>query len=164
HRPSGRIRPHRIRDRRSRDVGWNVTTAGAKVRNVMDKPPVPRADDHPAEIPAHPRRRRWVRFLFVSFSAIVLLVVFAPQIVSWTSFRHELPRFRLPGFEEDIRVGRAWLSWWSPIELWDIELDAPDGQPFVKIAHVFENRSVWDLVMRPTERFHVRLEKLEVNA
>jgi hypothetical protein len=130
----------------------------------MDEPPIPRADNDPAETPARPPRRRWVRFVFATFSAIVLLVVFAPQILSWTSFRHELPRFRLPGFEEEIRVGRASLSWWGPIELWDIELDAPDGQPFVRIAHVLEDRSVWDLVTRPTEPFHIRLEKLQVNA
>jgi hypothetical protein len=130
----------------------------------MDKPPVPRADSIPTEIPSPPRRRRWLKVLFATFSAMVLLVVFAPQIVSWTSFRHELPRFRLPGFEEEVRVGRASLSWWGPIELWDIELYAPDGQPFVKIAHILENRSVWDLVTRPTEPFHIRLEKLQVNA
>ena len=33
-------------------------------------------------------------------------------------------------YEYSSRVGRASLSWWGPIELWDIELDAPDGQPF----------------------------------
>jgi hypothetical protein len=105
-----------------------------------------------------------LRAILTAVSVILLLVIFAPQIASWTSYRHELPRFRLPGFEQEIRVGRALLSWWGPIELWDIELDAPDGKPFVKIAHVLENRSVWDLVMRPTEPFHIRLEKLEVNA
>src|SRR5262245_47820496 len=153
-----------IRGRRLRGVGRSRTTAVAKVRNDMDKSPVPRADGIPADVPAPPRRRRWLRILFVTFSALVLLVVFAPQILSWTSFRHELPRFRLPGFEEEVRVGRASLSWWGPIRLWDIELYAPDGQPFVKIAHVLEDRSVWDLVTRPTEPFHIRLEKLEVNA
>jgi hypothetical protein len=129
----------------------------------MDNPPNPPRDRNPAaRAPAAPRRR-WRSFILAGVSTILLLIVFAPQIFSWSTLRHELPRFRLPGFEEEIRVGRASLSWWGPIELWDIELDAPDGQPFVKIAHFYEDRSAWDLVTRSTEPFHVRLEKLQVN-
>jgi hypothetical protein len=128
----------------------------------MGKPPIAAGVPGPAAIPPPVARRRWPRLLAWGIVATLLLVVFAPQIVSWTSFRHELPRFRLPGFEEEIRVGRASLSWWGPIELWDIELDAPDGEPFVKIAHVLEDRSVWQLFTRPTEPFHIRLEKLDV--
>src|SRR5262245_27032499 len=84
----------------------------------------------PATVPR--TRRRWLRALTCGFLAIVLLVVFAPQIVSWSLLRHHLPRFRLPGFEEEVRVGRAALSWWGPIELWDVELYAPDGKPFIQ--------------------------------
>ena len=83
---------------------------------------------------------------------------FSPQILALSAYRHELPRSKLPGFQERIHVGRASLSWWSPTELWDVEYNAPDGQPFLKIAHVTEGRSAWQSVFRPAEPFEVRLE------
>src|SRR5215471_17718124 len=84
----------------------NVVVAGARPGSDMDNPPDPDRDRNLAAVPPLPRRH-WGRFILAGASAILLLLFFAPQIVSWTSFRHELPRFRLPGFEEEIRVGRA---------------------------------------------------------
>ncbi|MGE5194772.1 MAG: hypothetical protein ACM3U2_19955 [Deltaproteobacteria bacterium] len=130
---------------------------------MMNEPEKPTSGGPPKTLPAPRRRRLWTKLAVCGFLGTLLFLAFAPQILSWSTLRHQLPRFRLPGFAEEIRVGRASLSWWGPIELWDIELYAPDGQPFVKVARVLEDRSVWQLATRPTVPVHVRLEKLEVN-
>jgi hypothetical protein len=90
---------------------------------------------------------------------MLLLLTFAPQIVAWSALRHHLPRLRLRGFEEEIRVGRASLSWWGPIELSDVELDSPDGKPCVTVKRVTEDRGVWTLLFRRQEPLHVRFEE-----
>jgi hypothetical protein len=105
------------------------------------------------------RRRHWGRWI-LAFAVIVLLpLVFAPQIVAWSPLRHELPRLRMPGFKGHIRVGRAMLSWWGPTELWDLELDAPDGKPFYKVAKVTEFQGAWGSVFRREDPIESRLEQ-----
>ncbi len=96
--------------------------------------------------------------LGAGFGCIVLLFAFAPQILALSAYRHDLPRSRLPGFQEQIRVGRASLSWWGNTELWDVEYHAPDGEPFLKIGHVVEGRTAWQSTFRPAEPFALRLE------
>ena len=103
--------------------------------------------------------RRWRRILIGGLLAMGLFIALAPQILSQTVLRHELPRLRLRGFVQPIRVGRASLTWGGPIELWDVELDAPDGEPFVKIKKITENRGVWAILFRRNEPVHIRLEQ-----
>jgi len=113
----------------------------------------------PAGLPLGPSRsRHWTWALTCGFAVTALFLVFAPQILALSAYRHRLPLTRLPGFEEKTRVGRASLSWWAPVELWNVEYYAPDGEPFLKIAHVKEFRSVWQVVFRPQVPFVVRME------
>src|SRR5579864_5076650 len=88
--------------------------------------------------PAARRPQRWRRVLGAILLVVATLVAFAPQLIAWSPLRHELPRLRLPGFKEKIRVGAASLSWWGPNELHDIELYAPDGKPFIRIKRASE--------------------------
>jgi hypothetical protein len=121
-----------------------VTAQDAKRDNAADRSSCRRL----------PRRRVLAGGMLV----VLLLLIFAPQIVAWSVLRHQLPRLRLRGFEEEIRVGRASLSWWGPIELSDVELDSPDGKPCVIVKRVTEDRGVWTLLFRRHEPLHVRLE------
>ncbi|HEV2970020.1 MAG TPA: hypothetical protein VGY55_08520 [Pirellulales bacterium] len=105
---------------------------------------------------SRPRRRR---LLAGGLLIGLLLLAFAPQIVAWSALRHHLPRLRLRGFQEEIRVGSASLSWWGPIELSEIELDSSDGKPCVTVKRVTEDRGVWTLLFRRQEPLHVRIEE-----
>ncbi len=109
--------------------------------------------------PARPKRRRWPWVVAAGLIGLVSLIVFAPQIVARSDFRHELPRFRLVGFKEEIHVGRASLSWWGPIELYDVELKAPDGKTFAAIKKSTEYRGVWDILFHPEELVRTRLDQ-----
>jgi hypothetical protein len=92
--------------------------------------------------------RRW---LAGGAIATLLLVAFLPQLVALSPLRHEIPRFRVRGFEGRIRVGQASLAWWRAPVLNDLELFAPDGEPFIQIDQFIEQRSVLTLVFRPGE-------------
>ncbi len=112
-----------------------------------------------AEQPAWRKRRRWPWVVAAGLIGIASLIVFAPQIVARSDFRHELPRFRLIGFKEEIHVGRASLSWWGPIELYDVQLKAPDGKTFAAIKKSTEYRGVWDILFHPEELVRTRLDE-----
>ncbi|HEY2251036.1 MAG TPA: hypothetical protein VGH74_08240 [Planctomycetaceae bacterium] len=102
--------------------------------------------------------RRWGRWILGGGILMLLLLVFAPQIVGWSPLRHELPRRRMPGFQGRIRVGGASLSWWGPTVLRDLELDAPDGKPFYKVAKVIEVPGAWGSVFQREEPIDVHLD------
>jgi hypothetical protein len=95
-----------------------------------------------------PAKRRW---LFAGAIAAALLIVFLPQIVALSPLRHEIPRFRIRGFEGQIRVGGASLAWWRAPVLSDLELFAPDGEPFIRIDQFIEQRSVLTMIFRRDE-------------
>src|SRR5258708_1215919 len=97
------------------------------------------------EPPVAPRRR-WTWIVGGVLGSLLLLLAFAPQLVAYSSWRHELPRSKFPGFREPIQVGRASLSWWGPVELWDIEYEAPGGAPFLTVAYSHESRTVWQMI------------------
>ena len=105
------------------------------------------------------RRHHRRRLLAIVTLTVLLLLAFAPQIVAWSALRHHLPRLRIRGFEEEIRVGSASLSWWGPIELKDVELDSPDSKPCVTVKRITEDRGVWALLFHPGEPLHVRIEQ-----
>lgn len=112
-----------------------------------------------AQKPERTKRRRWPWVVAAGFAAIFATLAMAPQIVAWSELRHELPRLKLRGFKDEIRVGRASLSWWGPIELYDIELKAPDGKTFAAIGKSTEYRGVWDMLFHPDEPPRVRLDR-----
>ena len=128
-------------------------------QNQLDGGTTERADDRTVAPLSAPRRRRWGRWILVFAIFALLPLVFAPQIVAWSPLRHELPRLRMPGFKGQIRVGRASLSWWGPTELWDLELDAPDGKPFYKVAKVTEVAGAWGSVFHREDPLDTRLEQ-----
>lgn len=107
-------------------------------------------------------RHRVLRWSAAALFAAFALIAIAPQLVAWSPLRHETPRLRLRGFEGRIRVGHASLSWWSPIVLSDMELFAPDGEPFIHISKYTEQRSVFKLLFRRTEPSHIRVEEPRV--
>jgi hypothetical protein len=115
-----------------------------------------------AAVPQPRQSRRSARWIFGGATIALVLLLFAPQIVGWSPLRHELPRLRMPGFTGRIRVGRASLSWWGPTELWDLELDAPDGKPFYRVAKVIEVPGAWGAVFRREDPLQMRLEHPEV--
>ena len=114
--------------------------------------------DDPEPLSAPRRGRRWGRWILACAIIALVPVVFAPQIVAWSPLRHELPRLRMPGFKGQIRVARASLSWWGPTTLWDLELDAPDGKPFYKVAKVTENPGISSAFFRGDDPLDIRVE------
>lgn len=100
------------------------------------------------------KKRRW---LFASATAAALLIVFLPQLVALSPLRHEVPRFRIRGFEGRIRVGHASLAWWRAPVLSNLELFAPDGAPFIHIDQFIEQRSVLTMVFRRGEEANMQV-------
>lgn len=108
------------------------------------------------------RAGRWLKIATGGMLGLLFFIAFAPQFVGWSSLRHEWPRLRLRGFTEKIRVERASLSWWGPVVLTNVELYAPDGKVFAKVASYREDRSVWDMLFHRYNPVQIQLDSPQI--
>ena len=106
-----------------------------------------------------PARRSLRKCLLAGAAATAALFAIAPQLVAWSPWLDELARTKMPGFQGKIHIGGGSLAWWSPSVLNDVELIAPDGEAFLTIARLTDDRTAFEAIFRPDAPSHIRVEK-----
>lgn len=76
---------------------------------------------------------------------LVALVGFAPQIITMTSLRNQVPALLMAELPPGVEIGSASVGWVSPLQLNDVVIPDDQGRPSLKLKHVTVSRSLWEL-------------------
>lgn len=128
-------------------------------KQAAPKPDSP-ATPSPARRPA-PRRSWTGRILIALVVAVPLLGWLAPQIVSQFATQPDMLRVIAPELPENLRIGKASLSWQAPILLRDVSLQDDEGQSLFNIDAVTSEQTLWDLVKNAQLPLTLHFEGLE---
>lgn len=109
--------------------------------------------------PARPPRASFRKWLLGTVAAVALVVVFAPQLVALSPWFSSLAQSKMPGFQGELRIGSASLSWWAPSRFDNIELAGTDGEVFLTIDRLTDERTAFAAVFEPHAPSSVRVEK-----
>lgn len=130
------------------------TTVGAQTA-------APTTDAPPAAPPKKPRKAG----CGCLFPALILVGVlgFAPQILTMTTLRHQVPGMLISALPPGVVIGSATAGWMSPIQLNDIVIPDDQGKPNLKLKHVTLSRSLWDFVQSADDLGTIVVDKPELN-
>ena len=70
---------------------------------------------------------------------------FAPQIVTMSSLRHQVPALLMAELPPGVVIGSATAGWTSPMQLNDVMIPDDQGRPSLTLKHVTLSRSIWEL-------------------
>jgi hypothetical protein len=87
---------------------------------------------------------------------------FAPQIVSMTSLRNQVPGLLIAGLPPGVVIGSASAGWLSAVQLNDIVIPDDQGRPSLKLKHLTISKSVWELAQSPEDLGRIVVEQPEL--
>ena len=76
---------------------------------------------------------------------LLATVGLAPQIVTLTSLRNQLPALLMAELPPGVVIGSASAGWLSPMQLNDVVIPDDQGRPSLTLKHVTLSRSLWEL-------------------
>ena len=78
---------------------------------------------------------------------LMLVVTFglAPQIITMTSLRNQIPALLMAELPPGVVIGSASVGWVSPMQLNDVVIPDDQGRPSLTLKHVTLSRSLWEL-------------------
>ncbi|MCU0866208.1 MAG: AsmA-like C-terminal region-containing protein [Planctomycetes bacterium] len=79
-------------------------------------------------MPPH-RRRRWLRWLLITFTLLLCLVLAAPHAIALGPVRAEVERQLSATTGAPCRIGRMGFSWFSGVAIRELEIGNPAGFP-----------------------------------
>lgn len=93
-------------------------------------------------------RRRGVRFWsFALLALLVLLVIFAPTLLTRTSARDYLVAKLLPRETAIVTMRDLQIGWFTPLAVADLRVLDGSGQPLLEVDVIQGNRSLTDLIL-----------------
>ncbi len=95
------------------------------------------------------RKRRW-KLPLAAAAAIVALLV-APSVITRTGILPHVVKWAVPELDGRLDYGAVNVSWFSPVEVHQIELRDLDGEPIFKADHVRTARTLWGLLTHPSD-------------
>jgi hypothetical protein len=90
-------------------------------------------------------------------------VSLAPQILTMTVLRHQVPAMLITALPPGVIIGSATAGWTSPIQLNDIVVPDDQGQPNLKIKHLTLSKSIWELATGTDDLGKIDVEKPDLN-
>ena len=87
---------------------------------------------------------------------------FAPQIVTLTSLRNQVPALLMAELPPGVLIGSATAGWLSPLQLNDVVIPDDQGRPSLKLKHVTLSRSLWELAQSTDDLGTLVVEKPEL--
>ena len=87
---------------------------------------------------------------------------FAPQIVTMTSLRNQLPALLMAELPPGVVIGSASAGWVSPMQLTDVMIPDDQGRPSLKLKHVTLSKSLWELAKSSADLGTIAVEKPEL--
>ncbi len=114
----------------------------------------------PAPPPKKPRKSGCGCFLMLLLIGVVAL---APQILTMTVLRHQVPAMLISALPPGVVIGSATAGWTSPIQLNDIVIPDDQGQPNLKIKHLTLSKSIWELATVTDDLGKIDVEKPDLN-
>ncbi len=115
--------------------------------------------DQAAPVATGRRRRRRLRTIVAVLGLLLVAVYFAPAVVAHTGLRNRIARVAAAELNGQLRVGRASLGWFSPIELRDVTLTDPQGRVLVQVARLTTSRTLLGLMWGRSELGPITLER-----
>lgn len=119
-----------------------------------------------------PRRSWWRRIALFLLVAIVLLVGFAPSILSWSpALRNALLRRLTGDIRGTLTVADLSLGWFQPIIITGVRLDPHNGgsgpataasEPLLTVERIESDRKLWQIVTNQVEIGGLRVERPNV--
>jgi translocation and assembly module TamB len=124
-------------------------------------PPVARPDPSVPLATGRRRRRRLCAIVAV-LGLLLVAVYFAPAVVAYTGLRNRIARAAAAELDGQLRVGRASLGWFSPIELRDVTLTDPQGRVLVQVARLTTSRTLLGVLRDRSNPGPITLERPHV--
>ncbi|MFO1005681.1 MAG: hypothetical protein U0929_06975 [Planctomycetaceae bacterium] len=121
-------------------------------------PPEPKAP--PTTPPKAPRKSGCGCMLPLLLLAATL--GFAPQIISMTSLRNQVPGLVIAGLPPGVVIGSASAGWLSAIQLNDIVIPDDQGRPSLKLKNLTISKSIWELAQAPEDLGRIVVEQPEL--
>lgn len=121
-------------------------------------PPEPKAP--PTTPPKAPRKSGCGCMLPLIVLAATL--GFAPQIISMTSLRNQVPGLLIAELPPGVEIGSATAGWLSPVQLHDLVIPDDQGRPSLKLKHVTISKSIWELAQSSEDLGRIVVEQPEL--
>lgn len=87
---------------------------------------------------------------------------FAPQIVSMTSLRNQVPALLFAELPPGVEIGSATAGWLSPVQLNDLVIPDDQGRPSLKLKHLTITKSIWALAQSSEDLGRIVVEQPEL--
>lgn len=100
---------------------------------------------------------------FLPMLLLVGALGLAPQIITMTALRNQVPGLLITALPPGVVIGSATAGWASPIQLNDIVIPDDQGRPNLKIKHVTLSRSIWELATGANDLGKIEVEQPELN-
>jgi hypothetical protein len=115
----------------------------------------------PAAPPKKPRKSGCG--CFVPLLLLIGVVGFAPQILTMTVLRHQVPAMLISALPPGVVIGSATAGWTTPIQLNDVVIPDDHGQPNLKLKHLTLSKSIWELATGTDDLGKIDVEKPDLN-
>ena len=135
-----------------------VTSQSAGGSSGTVAPPEPKTP--PTTPPKAPRKSGCGCMLPLILLAATL--GFAPQIVSMTSLRNQVPGLLIAELPPGVEIGSATAGWLSPVQLNDLVIPDDQGRPSLKLKHVTISKSIWELAQSSENLGRIVVEQPEL--
>jgi hypothetical protein len=90
-----------------------------------------------------------MKWILAALLAGLMLVAAGPTLLGLSPYRNELPRTRMPGFQNRIEVDSASLGWFSPVVLRGVKFFDNDGAPFLEVGETRDELTLLEHLLHP---------------
>ncbi|HSG69634.1 MAG TPA: hypothetical protein VLA12_04420, partial [Planctomycetaceae bacterium] len=98
-----------------------------------------------------PRKRKWLRRLFVICVLIGVAIAGVPSLVGRTSLRNRIVPHLWPELAQRVSLGSASLGWFSPIGIDNLNVYDQDGAVMLHADRLQSRYTLLDLILEPSE-------------
>ena len=134
--------------------------ADSAPQTTVTGPSTPAVDTPPSPPTKKPRKAGCGCML--PLLLLVATVGLAPQIITMTSLRNQVPALLMAELPPGVLIGSASVGWASPMQLNDIVIPDDQGRPSLKLKHVTLSRSLWELAQSTADLGTIAVEKPEL--
>jgi hypothetical protein len=106
------------------------------------------------------RKSRW---LLSGSGILLLLVALAPTLLVRAPVVNRAARWLLPGLQGHMKVGKASIGWFTPLELSDLTVCDGTGRPLLEVSRIVGNRSLFELLRDRSGLGTLRCEQASVH-
>lgn len=122
-------------------------------------------DESPTEQPTEEKQGRFLSRSLLFFLALLgVAIYFAPDIVCNSKLKYDVVRYLFPDLNGDVQLEKVAIHWNSPLVVDGLTINHPAGETVVTASQVTGNKTLWQIITRPTQLGTITIREAHINA